>query len=54
MVQVVRGLSPKASVGEEVPGGTLLYVSFECDSLSEELGEKRKFRRLSENFCLPT
>lgn len=54
MVQVVRGLSPKASVGEEVPGGTLLCVSFECDSLSEELEKERNFGRSGEFFCPPS
>ena len=36
-VQGVRGLSPKASFKGRIP----LCVSFECDSLSEELGRKK-------------
>lgn len=42
--QDVRGLSPKAEGGKESREDCSLCVSFECDSLSEELGEEREKR----------
>ena len=42
--QGVRGLSPKACE-EELDRDPLLCVSFECDSLSEELGRKKEGER---------
>ena len=48
--KVVRGLSPKAYVALRLRyPETSLFVCFECDSLSEELGEERS--RVAKKLC---
>jgi len=50
--RVVRGLSPKAVCVCETSVVACLCVSFECDSLSEELGREEKAVQTAEDgFC---